>query len=467
MALRLKQILTEGIAQLSYLIGDDTARTAAVIDPRPDVAVYLRLARKYGLRITHVLETHIHADFVSGIHELVDQTGGSARAYVSTEGGGRYGFKHQPLHDGDSFEFGETLLTARHTPGHTPEHMSYIASEKGTPKVPFAVFTGDSLFVNSAGRPDLLGDTKTDALVKQLHQTLFKFYLKLDDGVIIYPGHGHGSPCGADIGDRLSSTIGKERRGNPFLKHRTLKEFRAYTVSTAPPTPTYYPRMKKVNAAGAPVIGRLPRVPAMPPKAFSQAIASGRHVLVDTRAMLAFGGAHVHGALNLGANKAELSLWAGWMLDPKVPIHLVLENDEKLEEVVALFLRTGYTLFGGYLAGGMTAWDNAGLPLQTLRQMPVHELAKDEDVVRLDVRSPAEWKAGHMPRARHTFLPELRDPKKRPEKNTPLAVYCDSGYRASLAASWLQAHGYTDVRNVPGSWQAWTSAGLPVVKERA
>ncbi len=465
MALRLKQILTEGIAQLSYLIGDDSSHTAAVIDPRSDVDVYLRLAREYGLTITHVFETHIHADFVSGIHELIDRLGGSAQAFVSAEGGAKYGFKHKSLHDGDSFDFGDTSLTARHTPGHTPEHMSYVASEKGKPKSPFAVFTGDSLFVSSAGRPDLLGEKETEKLLKQLHKTLFDFYMKLDDGVIIYPGHGHGSPCGADIGDRLLSTIGYERNGNAFLKHKKLEDFRKHALSTAPPTPTYYPRMKKVNAAGAPVRGRLPSAPGMPPKAFSEAIASGKHVLIDTRSMLAFGGAHIHGALNLGANKAELSLWAGWMLDPKAPIYLVLESDEKLAEVVALFVRTGYNKFGGYLAGGMTAWDNAGLPLQTLRQMPVHELAKDKDVLRLDVRSPDEWEEGHMPDARHVFLPELREAKKRPDKNKSVAVYCNSGYRASLAASWLQAHGIADVRNVPGSWQAWTKAGLPVVKE--
>lgn len=464
MALRLERILTEGIAQLSYLIGDDSSRTAAVIDPRPDVDVYLRLARQYGLSITHVFETHIHADFVSGINELIDRLGGSAQAFVSTEGGAKYGFKHEALHDGDSFEFGDTLLTARHTPGHTPEHMSFVAAEKDKPKAPFAVFTGDSLFVSSAGRPDLLGGKETDALVKQLHKTLFDFYMKLDDEVIIYPGHGHGSPCGAGIGDRLSSTIGYERHNNEFLKHKEIEDFREYARLTAPPTPTYYPLMKKVNAKGAPVIGRLPPVPAMPPKAFSKAIASGKHILVDTRSMLAFGGAHISGALNFGANRAELSLWAGWMLEPDVPIFLVLESDEKLEEVVALLIRTGYTEFGGYLAGGMTAWDNAGLPLQTLSQMPVHELAKDEDVLRLDVRSPEEWDEGHMPDAKHVFLPELRDAKNLPAKNKPVAVYCDSGYRASLASSWLQAHGVTDVRNVPGSWQAWTNAGLPVAK---
>ena len=410
MSLRFETILTEGIAQLSYLIGDDSTGTAAVIDPRPDVDIYLDLARKYGLSITHLFETHIHADFVSGAHELADRLGGVAEVYVSVEGGAKYGFKHKPLRDGDRFEFGKTALTARHTPGHTPEHMSYVATEVDKPKAPFAVFTGDSLFVGSAGRPDLLGGDETETLVRQLHQTLFQFFMKLSDDVIIYPGHGHGSPCGADIGDRLASTIGRERRVNAFLQHKDFEDFHDYALSTAPPTPTYYPRMKKVNAKGAAVIGRLPPVPAMPPKAFRDAMAANKGVLVDTRSMLAFGGAHIPGAINLGANKAEASLWAGWMLDPEVPIFLVLEDDEKLDDVVALFVRTGYTKFGGYLAGGMTAWDNAGLPLQTLRQMPVQEVATDEEVLRLDVRSPDEWDRAHARRpARLPARPQRRE----------------------------------------------------------
>ena len=436
MSLRMEQVLTEGIAQLSYVIGDDGSGIAVVIDPRPDVDIYLEIARKYKLSITHVFETHIHADFVSGARELAHRAG-SAEIYVSGEGDAKYDFPHRTLSDGDTFEIGSIVLTARHTPGHTPEHMSYLAAEKKRRDTPFAVFTGDSLFVNSAGRPDLLGGDMTEQLVKQLFHTLKDFYLKLDDHVLIYPGHGHGSPCGADIGDRLVSSIGYERAHNPFLQHRDLKSFHDYALSTAPPTPTYYPRMKKVNAAGPSVLGHLPDVPAMPAKQFSKAVEDGRAVLIDTRTMLAFGGGHIAGALNIGG-RAELSVWAGWMLDPEVPILLVLEDDAEVEKVVSLFVRTGYTKFAGYLAGGMKAWDNAGLPLQTLQQMPVQELKEDgKDVLRLDVRSPDEWNRGHMPGAKHVFLPELPEAmdggKKdaRLDKKKPIAVYCDSGYRAA------------------------------------
>jgi len=465
MSLRLEHVLTEGISQLSYLIGDDSTRTAAVIDPRPDVDVYLKKARELGLSITHIFETHIHADLVSGARELADRSR-SADICLSGEGGAKYGFKHKRLSDGDQFVFGETVVTARHTPGHTPEHISFVAAEKGKLDAPFAVFTGDSLFVSSAGRPDLLGDDETESLVKKLYHTLFDFYLKLNDDVIIYPGHGHGSPCGADIGDRLVSTIGYERRFNAFLQLKNFDDFHDYVLSTAPPTPTYYPRMKKINAAGPDVLGRLPIVEAMPPKAFNDANKKGKSILVDTRSMLAFGGGHIRGAINLGADKAELSLWAGWMLDPNLNILLVIDSDDHLEQVVALFVRTGFSKFAGYLAGGMAAWANAGLPLQALPVMSVHEIAKQlDDLTVLDVRSPDEWKDGHIPGATHRFLPDLREKRKWPKKTKPIATYCNSGYRASLAASWLQARGFKDVHNIPGSWQAWKNAGLPVEKD--
>lgn len=462
MSLVLETVQTEGIAELSYLIGDDTTGLAAVIDPRPDVEIYVELARKRKVAITHVFETHIHADLVSGSRELAERVK-TARMYLSAEGGAKYGFDHEAIMDGARFEFGATVLTARHTPGHTPEHMSYVVAEKKRAPRSWGVFTGDSLFVNSAGRPDLMGDDQAEKLAEQLYDTLYKFYLTLEDDVIIYPSHGHGSPCGADIGDRLTSTIGYERQFNPFLHHPDKTEFKEYALSTAPPEPTYYKRMKRLNAEGPVVLGNLPLVPGLPPKAFEEAIGKDNVVVVDTRSMLAFGGGHVEGALNI-AGLPELSIWAGWMLDPGQPVLLVLEHDEDVAKVVSFFLRTGYTKFAGYLVGGMKAWDNAGLPLGEIDQMTVHEV-KDRaaDLQILDVRSPDEWKKGHIPGAKHIFLPEV--PKKSAELSMkkPVAVYCDSGYRASLAASILKSKGF-DVHNVPGSWQAWLNAKYPVEK---
>ncbi|HEY0793712.1 MAG TPA: MBL fold metallo-hydrolase [Chthoniobacterales bacterium] len=249
MALIFERIQTAGIAALSYLIGDDKEHTAAVIDPRRDVEIYLELARKANVSITHIFETHIHADLVSGARELAARTQ-TAKVHASVEGGAAYAFEVEPVKEGNRYAFGEMVLIARHTPGHTPEHMSYVAAEQAHPDSPWGVFTGDSLFVSSAGRPDLLGKD-ADKLAAQLYDTFFNVFGNLEEGVILFPGHGHGSPCGADIGDRLESTIGYEKRFNPYFQKTDRNAFVDLALSTAPPEPTYYRRMKKLGGLAA------------------------------------------------------------------------------------------------------------------------------------------------------------------------------------------------------------------------
>ena len=461
MSMILERIQTEGIAELSYLLGDDEMGVAVVFDPTLDVDKYIHLARSKSVSITHIFETHIHADLVSGARELCERIG-SAKIYLSHEGGARYGFEHEKLNDGDQFTIGKTLLTVKHTPGHTPEHVSYLMAEKDHADTPWGVITGDSLFVNSAGRPDLLGSSETKKLAKQQFHTLRDFYLNLPDSVIIYPAHGHGSPCGADIGDRLDSTIGYERRFNPFLQFQDVKSFTDYALSTAPPVPNYYPLMKKLNAKGPETLGNLPRIPGLPPKTFKQAIDDKTGDLIDTRTMLGFGGGHIAGALNIGGTPM-LSIWAGWLLDPERPLLLVLDKDRELEKVLMLFLLTGYTKFAGYLSGGMTAWDNSGFHLAEVEQKTVHEVHEaNGDLQVVDVRAPSEWRSGHVPGAIHIFLPELREKLTQLNPVKPTAVYCDSGYRASIGTSILKQEGFKEVSNVPGSWQAWEKAGLPI-----
>ncbi len=375
MSLVFERIQTEGIAELSYLLGDDEEGTAAVFDPTPDVDKYIELAREKNVSITHVFETHIHADLISGARELCAQVD-LAKIYVSHEAGAQYGFETEKLHDGDTFTFGDTLLTVRHTPGHTPEHISFEVAEK----------------------------------------------LQFDD----------------------------------------VEEFTDYALRTAPPVPTYYPRMKKINAEGPKIIGHLPRVAALPAQAFKRAIEEKKGVLVDTRSMRAFGGGHIPGALNIGGSPS-LSIWAGWLLDPQDAVLLVLENDNAVHDVVKLFVRTGYTKFAGYLVGGIETWESAGFPIEEIPQLSVHDLQRDgKDFQLLDVRGPGEWKHGHIPAAQHCFLPELRERSAGLDKTKPTAVYCASGYRASLAASILKQEGFEKIHNVPGSWQAWKKAGFPV-----
>jgi hydroxyacylglutathione hydrolase len=454
-------VRTDGLAHLSYFIGDRSTGHAVVIDPRRDVDVYLELARKHHLTITHAIETHIHADFVSGSRELAARSG-TAKVYVSVEGGAHYGFAHEPLRNGARIELGHVVLTAIHTPGHTPEHMAYLATVRGKP---WGFFSGDFLFAGSVGRPDLLGADRTPGLAKALFRSIRTALVPLADDVPLYPAHGAGSPCGANIGDRQSN-IGYERQHNPALQFTDEAAFIDWVLRTAPPMPHYYPRMKKINAQGPEVLNGLPEIDWMVPQAFQRRLAKGDVQLIDNRTMLGFGGGHIAGAWNIGP-RPELSLWAGWMLDPEMPIALVLQRDDDLAEVQRRFLRVGFTRFAGVLKGGMEAWMAAGLPAEALAQLPVQELngqMPERDFQLLDVRLPGEWDQGHLPGAQYLFLGDLPWKLKELKLDKPAVVYCATGYRSSLAASLLQAKGYKDIRNVPGSYTAWTIAGYSVVK---
>jgi hydroxyacylglutathione hydrolase len=460
-ALVLETVRTDGLAHRSYLIGDRSTGRAAVLDPRRDVEVYLELAAQHQLTITHVLETHIHADFVSGSRELAARTG-TARVRVSVEGGAHYGFAHEPLQDGSRVELGTVILTAIHTPGHTPEHLSYLATDRGNP---WGFFSGDFLFADSVGRPDLLGAAQTAGLSRALFCSLRTALSPLPDAVPLYPAHGAGSPCGANIGDR-PSTIGRERRHNPALQFTDESAFSAWVLRTAPPMPRYYSRMKRINAQGPAVLGGVPAVEWLDPAAFRRRLEAGGVQLIDHRHMLAFGGGHIAGAWNLGS-RADLSLWAGWMLDPEKPIALVLARDDDLAEVLRQFLRVGFSQFAGVLQGSMEAWTTAGLPVQTLAQLPVDELNQrlpPRDFQLLDVRTPPEWVEGHLPGACYRFLADLLEKWQDLDRARPVIVYCASGYRSSLAASVLQARGFAQVHNVPGGYTAWAAAGFPTTR---
>jgi hydroxyacylglutathione hydrolase len=285
------------------------------------------------------------------------------------------------------------------------------------------------------------------------------------DNVPLFPAHGAGSPCGANICDR-QSTVGRERRHNPALQFTDEAAFIDWVLRTAPPMPHYYPRMKRINAEGPEVLNGLPAIEWLEPAAFRQRRDAGDVQLIDNRTMLAFGGGHIAGAWNIGP-RPELSLWAGWMLDPAKPIALVLPRDGDLPEVLRQFLRVGFTNFAGCLRGGMEAWGAAGLPVQRLDQVSVHELNRQmppHNFQLLDVRTPHEWDEGHLPEARYLFLGDLPERVRELNPDEPVVVYCASGYRASLAASLLQVNGFRQVRNVPGSYAAWSAAGFPVVR---
>lgn len=451
-----------GIAHYSYFIGDALAGEAAVVDPRRDVEVYVELAKKHRLKITHAIETHIHADFVSGSRELAHQTG--AGIFSSVEGGAKYGFKINPVNHGDELKFGGVVLKAIHTPGHTPEHMAYFASTRGGADEPWALLTGDFLFAGSVGRPDLMGVENTDKLAHQLFRSLQTPFKDLPDALPIYPAHGPGSPCGAGIVARDGApTLGVERESNPALQFDDEAAFIDDLLFRQPPVPYYWPRMKVVNAQGPEILGGLPVPKPLKPKEFEAVIADKAVQLLDTRHMLGFGGGHIAGAINIG-HSPTLSMWGGWLLDPDRPIALVLPNEAKAKDAVAWLARVGLTRFAGVLDGGMDAWTLAGKKFETIDQISVHELnerSTSGDLVLLDVRQPSEWDQGHPPRARYMFLPEIPKKWNELDHSKPTATFCGTGYRASIAASLLKRKGFR-VCNVPGSFGAWLAAGLDV-----
>ncbi len=417
-----------------------------------------------------MLQTHVHEDFLSGAHALASRAG-DAEVCVSGHDAPAYGFPHRTVHDGDVLALGTIRLTVKHTPGHTPEHVAVLVAKADAPDAPFAVLSGGSLLAGTAGRTDLLEDRQAELTRAQLG-TLRDFFGRLDDGVLLYPTHVHGSPCGAAIGDRVASTIGYEKAHNALLRQALGSAdpdaFAREALQSLPPKPSYYPRLKERNSSGPPGAGTTAVAPALPVERFRAVLEGGGHTLVDTRHMLAFGGGHIPGALNFGA-AGHLSIQAGWMLDASQPLLLVLEHDGDLPEVLAQFARTGFERCAGHLAGGMSAWQAAGQPLEALPQWHVRRLAaalqdRAHAPTVLDVRAPHEWEQGHVPGARHVFLPRLRERLSELPREGELVVYCDIGYRASIAASLLQAEGFR-AASVPGSWQAWLACGLPVERQ--
>lgn len=454
MPLLFEPVYTEGLAQLSYVVGDTAAGVAAVVDPRRDVQVYVDIAHRSGVRLTHAIETHIHADFASGVHEL------AARLPLRIAGGaqGGYGFDFQPLADGDTIALGGVRLQALHTPGHTPEHICLLLQDDHQGDAPFGILTGDTLFNLDVGRPDLLGEAETRRLAAALHRSLFRRILPLGDRLEVFPCHGAGSACGKSIGDRRQSTIGNERRFNPALADRPEDRFIDWLLADMPEPPRHYARLKRLNAAGAPVTGGPPVPMPLSPGEFAK--AAPQAVVVDIRSMLAFGGGHVPGAISIGLRE-EFPNWAGWMLPDDRPLLLVGDGPEDVAEAALQLYRIGLDRVEGYLRGGMNAWQNAALPLAHAAQWSVRELderRRDPQVGILDVRSDEEVAKGRIPGATHIYLPHLEARLNELDASRTLAVYCGSGYRSSIAVSILQRHGFRSVANVPGAWAAWTAA---------
>ena len=458
-----------GLAIASYIVGDEKSGEAAVIDPTRDVEAYIQFARDHDLHIKHIIETHVHADFVSGSKELKARLDDEPTIHCSSYGGKDWTqpYPDQFVKEGDTVEFGSVRLGFQHSPGHTPEHISVLLYDKSrSTETPWVMFTGDFLFVGDVGRPDLLGEEAKKELAHELYRSVFERITALPDITEIFPAHGAGSLCGKAIGSRRSSTLGFERLYNGALKKKPEEQWVHDLLTDMPLSPPYFKRMKKVNKDGPAIIGpELPGLKRWKAKEVHERVCD-KCLILDTRHKGAFAASHVADAINIpfGSN---LPTWAGWVLPYDRPILLVVEHPSQVEEIVTHLLRVGFDDVQGYMEGGMDAWETAGLPLVTLTTLSVHELKQKVDqkekLTVLDVRTESEWNSGHIDGAIHIHGGKLQEHFGEVPRDKPVAVVCGSGYRASIAASFLQRNGYEDVSNVVGGMSAWNAAKLPTV----
>jgi hydroxyacylglutathione hydrolase len=456
----------KGLAQYSYAVGCEQAGEIAIVDPRRDVGIYLDFAAARGLGISHVVETHIHADFASGAGALADRTGATIQLSAYDRGEVyEAAFPHEALEDGSTLVVGSARIEALHTPGHTPEHLAFLVFDTARAvAVPQILLSGDFLFVGSVGRPDLIGDDVKQALAGRQFDSVQR--LKgLPDGLEVHPGHGAGSMCGAGLGARPMSTLGFERTANPYLDPSLTRDaFVARLLAHVPPFPPYYRRMKVVNAKGAPALDVTRADRPIAPAAFRDLVASG-HVVVDLRGPAAYSAAHVPRAFAIGEG-TQLSTWASWVAPYETPLLLVTDRPEQLHEVAAAFGRVGLDDLRGHLAGGMQAWRAAGFDTATTGYLAPRQLAEalaaDPSLTLLDVRDDDEWAAGHVCGAEHVMAGHLPERAPALASRGSFAVMCAGGYRSTVAASVLERAGARGIVNADGGLQAWQAAGLPV-----
>lgn len=459
----LEQFFIDGLGCASYLVGCEAAGIAAVIDPDRDVQKYLDAASERSMTITHIIETHLHADHVSGNTDLAARTGATIFVHEAAEAE----FAHQPLKGGDSLTLGNVELRVRFTPGHTPESITLLVVDKTRADEPWMALTGDTLFVGDAGRPDLVGAEAARELAGHMHDTLHTEYLTLGDGVMVLPGHGAGSLCGKALGSVLSSTIGFERHHNPALQVHNRDEYITFATENLPEQPGNHKRIKQINRQGARPLGEVtPRpltVQASIPH-FRQGAA-----LLDTRSKAEFKAKHIPGAVHVEADD-QLSNRVGFVLPPDVPIVLMLTDESDYRRVVYSLARIGYDEVVGYLADSLETWEALGLPTTSgdVRDIDPQELndlladGSDKKPLVIDVRESWEYASGHVPGAKLISLGEFASRLDELDPSQPIAVICASGSRSQSAAALLGQKGFETVYNVVGGTFNWMQQGLPL-----
>lgn len=457
---KIEQFVVEGLGHQSYLVIDDDSGTAAIVDPRRDVEVYLQAVNRAGVRITHILETHIHNDYLSGARELAAQTD----ATIVTSALDPLHYTYYPVREGDRFAVGSLSFQALATPGHTPAHTSYLLHEAGSEQ-PGALFSGGSLLAGNAGRTDLLGDAMTLTLTRQQYASLKRLLNTLPGQVNVYPTHGAGSFCmSTGSSSARTTTIAQERLVNPAALAKSEAEFVQRQIAGYTAYPTYYAYMADSNRAGPRILGKPPDPPPLSPHSFWVRQYQGLPV-VDGRPRASFALEHIPGSLNIELD-SSFATYVGWVLPFNVPLLLVIEDEAGRREAVVQLLRIGYEQVEGYLDGGIASWKAAALPTEHFETLDVgtlyKRLVRNERFTVLDVRRPDEWSNGHVPGALHIHLGELPQRMSELPKDQPIMTMCHSGYRAEIAASMIAATGREAVA-VRGGMGDWLKAGFPFV----
>ena len=436
------------LSHASYMLGSEGV--AVVVDPQRDVSLYIDEAAAQGLKIEYVIETHLHADFVSGHRELADRTG--AKIYLGARAGAK--FPHVDVQDGDEILFGRVILKFLETPGHTIESISIAITDLDRRATPYAVLTGDTLFIGDVGRPDLAPDLTPQQLAGMLFDSLHQKLLPLGDDVEVYPAHGAGSLCGKQMRPERQSTIGKERALNYALRPTSKEEFVKLVTAELPDRPGYFALDAEINRSGAPALTEQKPIPEL------TEIPAGAIVL-DTRPSQQFFNGHIPGAVHIALG-GQYASFAATILGLDKDIVLIAEDQEHLEESRMRLSRVGIERIVGTLKGGMAKWTG---PVAEIHQVSVEDLRREMDHLQVvDVRREPEFAGGHIEGAKLMPLHKLESLVSTLDHDRPIAVHCKGGYRSAIACSLIERAGYENVMNVIGGFDAWLACGLPEAK---
>ncbi|HZS76739.1 MAG TPA: MBL fold metallo-hydrolase [Ktedonobacteraceae bacterium] len=461
--MKIEQFFLEGLGHQSYFIAEEKSGVAAVVDPRRDVDVYLEAASRANMPISYVLETHVHNDYVSGGRELAAKTGAKIIAGEIDP----LVYADRSVREGDAIALGKARFQVLHTPGHTPEHVSYLLFEPGN-ETPSSLFSGGSMLVGNAGRTDLLGPAHTLTLTKQQYATLRRLLDTLPGQVRVYPTHGAGSFCmSTTASPARTTTIAQERLTSPAALAKDEEDFIRRQMAGYIAYPTYYKYMHDANKYGHPVLGSLPVPPALSIPTVREQLAQGMP-LIDGRAREKFAREHIPGSLNIELD-SQFSTYIGWLLPYNTPLMILVEDEEGRREAVVQLIRIGWDDIHGFVDGGISSWKAAALPTEQFEMIDVDTLYKRwsqrTNLTVIDVRRDDEWKEGHIPDALHLHIGDLPQHLDEVPRNQPVAVICRTGHRAEMAASIIVATGREVIVVGGGGVPDWAERGYPITTE--